>query len=64
MSKKAPISDDDLYPDAWERFERAVKIVAKAPPMHRTKAITAKPMRDISPKPQPKRRLRKDVNQD
>ena len=37
MSKKAPISDDDLYPDAWERFERAVKTVMKAPPQHRTK---------------------------
>jgi hypothetical protein len=27
----------ELEPDAWERFERAVKIVAKSPPLHRMK---------------------------
>jgi hypothetical protein len=26
----------ELHPDAWERFERTVKKVAKAPPAHRT----------------------------
>ena len=25
----------EFVPDAWERFERAVKAVAKADPMHR-----------------------------
>jgi len=25
----------ELEPDAWERFERAVKVVAKSPPQHR-----------------------------
>lgn len=25
----------ELQPDAWERFERAVKVVAKSPPQHR-----------------------------
>jgi hypothetical protein len=27
----------ELEPDAWERFERAVDVVAKSPPQHRTK---------------------------
>ena len=26
----------ELHPDAWERFERTVDKVAKAPPAHRT----------------------------
>jgi hypothetical protein len=26
-----------LEPDAWSRFERAVDVVAKSPPQHRTK---------------------------
>ena len=25
----------ELEPDAWQRFERAVSVVAKAPPQHR-----------------------------
>ena len=25
----------EFEPDAWERFERAVKVVVKAPPQHR-----------------------------
>ena len=32
----------ELEPDAWERFERAVKVVAKSPPQHRVK-VKAKP---------------------
>lgn len=27
----------ELQPDAWRRFERAVDVVAKSPPQHRTK---------------------------
>jgi hypothetical protein len=27
----------ELHPDAWARFERAVDVVAKSPPQHRTK---------------------------
>jgi hypothetical protein len=39
MGKKPhPGKEIELLPDAWERFERAVKIVAKSPPQHRTKA--------------------------
>jgi hypothetical protein len=26
----------EFYPDAWERFERSVDKVIKAPPVHRT----------------------------
>jgi hypothetical protein len=36
MAKRPP-KEIEFYPDAWERFERAVKVVVKAPPMHRTK---------------------------
>ena len=25
----------ELQPDAWQRFERAVDVVAKSPPQHR-----------------------------
>jgi hypothetical protein len=31
----------ELEPDAWQRFERAIDVVAKSPPQHRT----AKPKR-------------------
>jgi hypothetical protein len=33
QKKKEP----EIYPDAWARFERAVDVVAKSPPQHRTK---------------------------
>jgi hypothetical protein len=36
MTKK-PEREIEFEPDAWERFERAVKIVAKSPPHHRAK---------------------------
>jgi hypothetical protein len=32
------VKDAELEPDAWQRFERAVDVVAKSPPQHRTKA--------------------------
>jgi hypothetical protein len=34
MAKKA--DEIELHPDAWQRFERAVKVVVKSPPRHRT----------------------------
>lgn len=37
MSKSTPSNKLELHPDAWERFERAVGAVAKAPPQHRKK---------------------------
>lgn len=39
----------ELEPDAWERFTRAVDVVAKSPPQHRVKPKTKK-------KASPKRR--------
>jgi hypothetical protein len=30
----------EFYPDAWERFERTVQKVIKAPPVHRTGRTT------------------------
>jgi hypothetical protein len=37
MKVAKPKLDDLLLPDAWERFERAVDVVAKSPPQHRMK---------------------------
>jgi hypothetical protein len=34
---KSDKSKVEFEPDAWERFERAVKVVAKSPPQHRSK---------------------------
>jgi hypothetical protein len=34
----AKVQPIELEPDAWARFERAVDVVAKSPPQHRTKA--------------------------
>ncbi len=31
------VSEVDFEPDAWERFERAVKVVAKSPPQPKVK---------------------------
>jgi hypothetical protein len=38
MAKKLEPKEVELVPDAWARFERAVDVVAKSPPQHRTKA--------------------------
>ena len=37
MAKSDKPKDAELHPDAWARFERAVSVVAKAPPQHRVK---------------------------
>src|SRR6185437_12665606 len=41
MAKRSVVrgakSEPELIPDAWARFERAVDVVAKSPPQHRTK---------------------------
>jgi len=34
---KAKPEDSELHHDAWERFERAIDVVAKSPPQHRQK---------------------------
>jgi len=43
--RKQKSSEIELEPDAWERFERAVKVVAKSPPQHKTKKA-----KDANPK--------------
>jgi hypothetical protein len=37
MTKVKPNREIELAPDAWEHFERAVSVVAKSPPQHKTK---------------------------
>jgi hypothetical protein len=32
-----PVKETELAPDAWERVERAVDVVAKSPPQHKIK---------------------------
>jgi hypothetical protein len=41
MPKTDPKKEPELHPDAWARFERAVDVVAKSPPQHRTKTKNA-----------------------
>jgi hypothetical protein len=43
--------EPELLPDAWDRFKRAVQIVAKSPPQHRTKAKAGKAKRPARKKP-------------
>jgi hypothetical protein len=33
--EKSPEKEIELVPDAWPRFERFIKQLAKAPPQHR-----------------------------
>jgi hypothetical protein len=37
MAKTSKEKEIELEPDAWERFERALDVVAKSPPQHRVK---------------------------
>jgi len=37
MAGMAKPKIQEIHSDAWERFERAVEVVAKSPPQHRTK---------------------------
>jgi hypothetical protein len=43
----------ELVPDAWQRFERAVDVVAKSPPQHRTKKPKSRKTRKKEAKPGP-----------
>ena len=45
--KKPTAKDVEFEPDAWQRFERAVDVVAKSPPQHRVKP---KAKKQASPK--------------
>jgi hypothetical protein len=49
---KRPAKDVELHPDAWERFERAVKTVTKSPPQHR---VAKKKAKKSKPKKKPGR---------
>lgn len=42
--------DIEVEPDAWQRFERAVDVVAKSPPQHRVKSKDPKPKKKRSKK--------------
>jgi len=53
MAKASPKAKEiELHPDGWQRFERAMAVVVKAPPQHRVKA-----------KPKPKRAKGKARNE-
>jgi hypothetical protein len=57
MVTKRTIQEIELHPDGWQRFERAMKVVAKAPPQHRAakpKVSRGKSRRPRVRKPQPK----------
>jgi hypothetical protein len=51
----AKLSKDDTYPSeevaAWSRFERAVDVVAKSPPQHRSKKQTSSDKEKKKPSP-------------
>jgi hypothetical protein len=52
MAKSDPKKEPELHPDAWARFERAVDVVAKSPPQHRTKPDKRKERRPKTKKTQ------------
>jgi hypothetical protein len=53
MNKSPSNEKIELAPDAWARFERAVDVVAKSPPQHRTKfgKLRAKPKKKAKKAP-------------
>jgi hypothetical protein len=53
--KSASSKDTELNPDAWSRFERAVDVVAKSPPQHRTNKKKDQSRETGSPKAKAKR---------
>jgi len=57
MAKSGKDKEVELEPDAWQRFERAVKVVAKSPPQHRVakkKKIAVQKRRALKAKKSPK----------
>jgi hypothetical protein len=46
--------DVELHPDAWERFARAVDVVAKSPPQHRSKKKSVTAQKKLAAKRKPK----------
>lgn len=47
---KAESKEPEFEPDAWQRFERAMAVVVKAPPQHRVKPAKAKRAKKVKPK--------------
>jgi hypothetical protein len=43
-------SEIELHPDGWQRFERAMSVVVKAPPQHRVKKSKARKRTDAKGK--------------
>jgi hypothetical protein len=52
MKRPQTEKEVELQPDAWQRFERAVDVVAKSPPQHR---VAKKPDRKKSAKAKKKK---------
>lgn len=49
--KKEPsLEDIELVPDAWPRFEKFIKEIAKAPPKHKTSEDKPKTTKRAKPK--------------
>jgi hypothetical protein len=54
MVKKSTQKEIEIEPDAWQRFERAVDVVAKSPPRHRTKSKSSKRKKTARQNPEDK----------
>jgi hypothetical protein len=52
MAKSPPKQEIELVPDAWPRFERFIKQIAKAGPQHRVEK------KKVAKKTKPKRGLK------
>jgi hypothetical protein len=55
MAAKSSVTKDiELHPDGWQRFERAMAVVVKAPPQHRVGKGKPKPKRQRTKKAAPR----------
>jgi hypothetical protein len=52
MSKPPKGENGDASADNWSAFERAVDVVVKAPPQHRTKTAPPKPKKALKKPPE------------
>jgi hypothetical protein len=57
MAKSA--KDVELHQDAWQRFERAIDVVAKSPPQHRVKAKASRAGKTRTSKRRPQKKSTK-----
>ncbi|MEH2514535.1 hypothetical protein V1279_000108 [Bradyrhizobium sp. AZCC 1610] len=53
MPKSDPGKEIEFHPDAMQRFERAVKVVAKSPPQHRVAKKKTAAAKKSAPKKKP-----------